>query len=165
MALLERKLQPHDAEMVFNLALSNLWEKYDAEKGTVRGFLKGMAHRRMVDLLRQKTSQRKMVTKILERAVGDDLLHPHQPQDAIISREAQAEVSTILKEVMSASEKLTPLRKRAFRSRFLETSGLKWAKKLEEETGISAKTWRKYSDSGLNRVRKIVTNSLRKEAS
>ena len=139
LSLLEHKLQRHDAELVFNLTLSNLWEGFDADRGSVRGFLKGVAHRRMVDLLREKATQRNLVATILENAVEENLHHPRQPDTASLSREEQAAVSVMLSEVLSAVEKLTPLQQRAFKSRFLNNPEKKWASKLEKETGIPAK--------------------------
>ena len=165
LSLLEHKIQQHDAELVFNLMLSNLWEDFDSDRGSVRGFLNGVAYRRMVDVLRQKGTQRDLVAKILENAVEENLHHPRQPADALISREEQAAVSVMLSEVLNAVEKLTPLQQRAFKSRFLNNPEKKWAIKLEKETGIPAKQWRKHSDSALRRVRKIVAKSIQKEAS
>jgi len=163
LGLLTRRLQSQDAATAFNEALLNLWHKYAPERGaTVRGFLSGVARRRMIDLIRARTREKKKVNAILQSAEAEELVHPGQPEDAILSREEQAEVSEKLQEVEKACEKLTPLQKQAFKRRFLEKTGTNWAKELEEETEISAKAWRKHSASALKRVRKLVADSSAK---
>lgn len=156
-ALLEQQLQRSDADAVFNEALDNLWSDYRPDGGaSVRSFLSQVARRRMIDLIRQRSRQRNQLAIILENSATDDMFESKLPEHRVLSREEQDLVTEKLRLVENACKELTPLQRRAFQRRFLAKTDKEWAKELESETEIPAKSWRKYSDSALKRVRKII---------
>lgn len=162
--LLRQRLQPVDAEVVFNEALLNLWECYREDGGaTVRGFLFKTSRRRMADLIRRMSRQRDEIAIVLGDSALDDVTDDSRPDAGMMSAEEQEQVARKRQLVEDACSELTPLQQRAFRSRFLGSSDSAWAKRLESETRVPAKSWRKHSDAAVKKVRKLVSDKQRQD--
>ena len=159
LALIRQNLQAVDAEGVFNEALQDLWKDYSPEKATtVRGFLSVVAKRRMIDEIRKQSRLKRRVSDFLDSSNSDQVLDSQTSDHQVLSREDQEEVDAMLRLVHRACSELTPQQQTAFRRRFLGTAEMTkhWAKTLESETQIPAKTWRKRSHVALSRVKELV---------
>lgn len=165
MGLLLQQLQRADAEEAFNEALLNLWQDYRGDAGSsVRHFLGFVAKRRMIETINKRTRQRRLADQILRFPDVNDAVDSRTAERAMLSREDQVEVDALLMRIDSAMTKLNPKQQLAIRRRFLESSDKKWAKKLEAETQVPAKEWRKHSDSGIKKIQKIVSQNEQDKA-
>ena len=151
--LLKDKLQHADIDSVIQESIFELWKNFRIDRGpSVRALLFQIARNKCSDVLRRTYRQRELIDRKCALARTTDLEDHDGPVAHLEAREKAKADRDVLELVETACNSLSERQATAFRRRFLSGAAVSWAKELEEETQISAKNWRKYSDDAKKNV-------------
>lgn len=147
-------LREADAQEIFQDALLDLWDKYPPENCSIsiRSFLYKQVRWKSIDKCRRRRGE------ITECCVGESdeavSISNCTLLDGLVCQENADLEARILIEIDNTLPSLPENQSLAFRRRFHGPASSRWAKELEEETGVSASSWRKACDDALNKIRK-----------
>lgn len=159
--LLRRRIGPRfneeDLNNVIQDALLNVWDKFDAEKGsTVRGYFFEKA--RLLALSKLRTNYKKPIAK---RVPKSQEARQKSPDIVLERNELTAQETNILLHVDELILTLTDRQKKALQARFY-SGETRWAMRLQEKTGISSRLWSKAAVDAVKKIEKgLLTRGIR----
>jgi len=159
--LLRSRLQPADIDVVIQSSLLAIWKDFRIDGGnTVAGLLFQVAKRKAVDVLRQLYRDKHRLERVGLTKRDSDFEDRDTPAKQLEAEEQKQSDRDLLSRIEEACDELSSKRQQtAFRRRFLTECNTNWAKELESETQIPAKTWRKTSDDAKKKVLKVLAEN------
>lgn len=159
--LLRSRLQPADIDVVFQESLLAVWKDFRIDGGnTVTGLLFQVTKRKATDFLRQLYRDKHRLERVGLTKRDSDFENRDTPAKQLEADEQKILDRELLAKIEDACDELTNKRQQiAFRRRFLAGCNTNWAKELESETQIPAKTWRKTSDDAKRKILKMLAEN------